>query len=65
MILRNKEYIMNGRIIITIILILLLQGCAGNKKNINKGTNNDNLEEETKRDRTPSSPRINIPTHTF
>jgi hypothetical protein len=56
---------MNGKKIIIIILILLLQGCAGDQKNINKETNTDNSEEETKRDRTPSSPRINIPTHTF
>jgi hypothetical protein len=54
---------MNLRIMI--VFVLLLNGCMGNQKNINNRINKEDITGEIKRDRTPTSPRINIPTHTF
>ena len=59
----NKECDMN--FIIMIIFVLLLNSCVGNQKNNNNQTNKDNLTNDIKRDKTPSTPRVNIPTHTF
>jgi hypothetical protein len=46
-------------------LIIFLGGCAGSNQNINNNTENNQSTEEPTRDRTPSAPRTNIPTHTF
>jgi hypothetical protein len=56
---------MNERVIIIFMLIIMLNGCVGDQQNINKEINKDIPTEEIKRDKTPSTPRINIPTHTF
>ena len=63
--IKNKEYVMNGKASIIYVLILLLNSCVGDQKNINKETNEENPTERIKRDRTPNTPRINIPTNTF
>jgi PBP1b-binding outer membrane lipoprotein LpoB len=59
----KKHYVINLKIMI--IIVLFLNGCVGDKRNINKEINNDTTTEEIKRERTPNAPRINIPTHTF
>jgi hypothetical protein len=46
-------------------LIIFLCGCTGSNQNINNNTENEQSTEEPTRDRTPSAPRTNIPTHTF
>ena len=40
-------------------------GCVGSNQNINNNNENELTEKEPTRDRTPSAPRINVPTHTF
>jgi hypothetical protein len=63
--IKNIQYIKKLCKIITFILCLLLYSCAGDQKNLDKKTNKKHTADEKNRDRTPSSPRINIPTHTF
>jgi hypothetical protein len=47
------------------ILIIFLYGCVGNNQNLNNNSENEQSTEKPTRDRTPSTPRTNIPTHTF
>jgi hypothetical protein len=56
------------KLIITILILIIgiwLGGCAGEQKNIKKDTNKNQSKEETSRDRTPTTPQVNIPTHSF
>ena len=64
-IIKQNEYLNRVFTIITFLVCIFLCGCAGDQKKMKKGTNEINTTEESTRDRTPNTPRINIPTHTF
>jgi hypothetical protein len=60
--------ISNPKIKIGIIILLLgiwLSGCVGEQQIIKKGSIKKKSSKEPTRDRTPNTPRINIPRHNF
>jgi hypothetical protein len=51
--------------LIIVINYILLGGCVGDHKTLKKETVVKQSKEETRRDRTPNAPRINIPINNF
>jgi hypothetical protein len=61
----NKIIIQFKTLIILIVTCILIGGCAGDRKTINKNSIQKQRHKERNRDRTPDTPRINIPNHNF
>ena len=64
--LTTKQYNnLKAKLSAVLIILIMVIGCVGNNQNINNNNEDKQSEKEPTRDRTPSAPRINVPTHTF
>jgi hypothetical protein len=52
-------------VMIFIVFLYIIVGCAGDQNSIKPKTNKNYSESEPKRDRSPTTPRTYIPNHTF
>lgn len=56
---------LKSRLSAVLFVLIMVIGCVGSNQNINNNNEDKQSEKEPTRDRTPSVPRINVPTHTF
>ena len=64
--INNKENNnLKSRLSALLFVLIMVIGCVGSNQNISSNNEDKQTEKEPTRDRTPSVPRINVPTHTF